>query len=113
MKKITIIVAALGFTFFNSGVLAKDKPEMQHSMKSMDSMEGKMHMSKEQMDVHMRSMQEHMLMMHDYSNKILAEKDPEKKQKLKDEQLEIMKTHHKQMMAYRQKMKQMHQKMMK
>ena len=71
---------------------------------------GKMHMSPEQMDAHMRAMQEHMLTMHDYSNKILAEKDPAKKEKLKAEQLELMKAHHMQMMAHRKQMKEMKQK---
>jgi len=113
MKKIMTITAVFACAFFIPGVSAQDKPEMQHSMKGMDSMQGKMQMSKEKMDDHMRAMQAHMLMMHDYSNKILSEKDPEKKQKLKDEQLELMKAHHKQMMMHRQKMEQMHQKMMK
>jgi hypothetical protein len=51
---------------------------------------------------HLRSMQEHMLMMHDYSNKILAEKDPAKQAQLKNQQLELMKAHHAQMMQHRQ-----------
>jgi hypothetical protein len=42
---------------------------------------------------HLKQMQAHMLLMHDLSNKILAEKDPKKQQALKDQQLEIMKTH--------------------
>ena len=55
---------------------------------------------------HLRSMQEHMLMMHDYSNKILAEKDPAKQAQLKNQQLELMKAHHAQMMQHGQQMKQ-------
>ena len=51
---------------------------------------------------HLRSMQEHMLMMHDYSNKILAEKDPAKQAQLKNQQLELMKAHQAQMMQHRQ-----------
>jgi hypothetical protein len=54
---------------------------------------------------HLRSMQEHMLMMHDYSNKILAEKDPAKQAQLKNQQLELMKAHHAQMMQHGQQMK--------
>ena len=57
---------------------------------------------------HLRSMQEHMLMMHDYSNKILAEKDPAKQAQLKNQQLELMKAHHAQMMQHGQQMKQEH-----
>jgi hypothetical protein len=41
----------------------------------------------------LKEMQEHLLTMHDLSNKILAEKDPKKQQALKDQQLEIMKAH--------------------
>jgi len=58
-----------------------------------------MGMNDEQMTEHMRGMQEHMLMMHDLSNKILAETDTTKKQALKDQQLELMKAHHQQMMS--------------
>jgi hypothetical protein len=58
---------------------------------------------------HLRSMQEHMLMMHDYSNKILAEKDPAKQAQLKNQQLELMKAHQAQMMQHRQQMTQEHQ----
>lgn len=56
-------------------------------------------------DEHLRAMQEHMLMMHDYSNQILAEKDPAKKAQLKNQQLELMKSHHSQMMQHGQAMK--------
>jgi len=54
---------------------------------------------------HLRAMQEHMLMMHDYSNQILAEKDPAKQAQLKNQQLELMKAHHVQMMQHGQQMK--------
>ena len=50
-------------------------------------------MTVEQKDQHLRAMQEHMLMMHDLSNQILAEKDPAKKEQLKNQQLQLMKTH--------------------
>ena len=63
---------------------------MQHDMSNMDPAK---------MDEHMRKKQEHMLMMHDLSNKILAEKDPKKQQALKDQQIELMKAHHMQMMS--------------
>jgi hypothetical protein len=49
-----------------------------------------------------------MLMMHDLSNQILAEKDPAKKESLKKQQLELMKAHHEQMMQHRQQKMQEH-----
>lgn len=97
-----LILSVLGSYGF-----AQDKPNMQHSM------QGQMKMSEEQRNIHLRSMQAHMLMMHDYANKILSEKNPKKKQILKDEQLELMKAHHMQMKAHREKMMKMHQNMMK
>ncbi len=63
---------------------------MQHDMSAMDPAK---------MTEHMKQKQEHMLMMHDLSNKILSESDPQKKQALKDQQLELMKAHHMQMMS--------------
>jgi hypothetical protein len=65
-------------------------------------------MTEEQKDQHMRAMQEHMLMMHDLSNQILAEKDPAKKESLKKQQLQLMKAHHEQMMQHRQQKMQEH-----
>jgi hypothetical protein len=59
-----------------------------------------------QKDQHMRSMQEHMLKMHDLSNQILAEKDTAKKEQLKTQQLQLMKEHHAQMMEHHQQMQQ-------
>ena len=63
---------------------------MGHDMSKMDPAK---------MTEQMKSKQEHMLMMHDLSNKILAEQDPQKQQALKDQQLELMKAHHMQMMS--------------
>jgi hypothetical protein len=62
-------------------------------------------MTEAQKDQHLRSMQEHMLKMHDLSNQILGEKDASKKEQLKTEQLQLMKAHHAQMKEHRQKMK--------
>lgn len=67
-------------------------------------------MSEEQKEQHLRAMQEHMLMMHELSDKIIAEKDPVKKQALKDQQLEMMKAHRAQMMGHLQQMRR-HKKM--
>ncbi len=107
MKKVATIGFLLVFFGLSTQGLAQDKPKMSHSMSGM-----KGQMSEEQKDARMRSMQEHMLTMHDYSNKILNETDPDKKQKLKDEQFELMKAHHMQMMTHHKKMKKMHQNMM-
>jgi hypothetical protein len=73
--------------------------------KGMGAMGG-MGMTEEQKNQHLKTMQESMLQMHQLSNEILAEKDPVKKQKLKDQQLELMKAHHEQMMQHRMHMKQ-------
>jgi predicted lipid-binding transport protein (Tim44 family) len=73
---------------------------MHHGMGGM--MEG---MTEEQKDQHLRSMQEHMLKMHDLSNQILAEKDAAKKEQLKTGQLQLMKAHHAKMKEHRQQMK--------
>jgi hypothetical protein len=71
---------------------------MPHNMGScMGMMSG---MTEEQKDQHLRSMQEHMLKMHELSNQILAEKDAAKKDQLKIQQLELMKAHHNQMMGH-------------
>ncbi|MCK9397783.1 MAG: hypothetical protein M0Q44_19610 [Methylobacter sp.] len=59
-------------------------------------------MTEEQKTEHMRAIQDHMLQMHDLSNQILSEKDPAKKEALKNQQLELMKAHHAQMMEHRQ-----------
>ncbi|MDO8845465.1 MAG: hypothetical protein Q7U98_02250 [Methylicorpusculum sp.] len=55
-------------------------------------------MDESKMMEHMKMRQEHDLKMHDLSNKILAETDPAKKQALKDQQIELMKSHHMHMM---------------
>ena len=67
-------------------------------------------MTEEQKNEHLRTMQEHMLQMHDLSNQILSEKDPAKKEALKNQQLELMKAHHAQKMQHRQQKMQEHKK---
>ena len=68
-------------------------------------------MTVEQKDQHLRAMQEHMLKMHDLSNQILAEQDPAKKEQLKNQQLQLMKTHQEQRKTHRQQMKEQRQQM--
>jgi hypothetical protein len=69
-------------------------------------------MTEEQMEQHLRSMQDHMLAMHDLSNQILAEKDAAKKEQLKNQQLQLMKAHRAQMMEHRMQKKMRHQQKM-
>lgn len=57
---------------------------------------------------HLKEMQTYILLMHDLSNKILAEKDPKKQQALKDQQLEVMRAHMAEMMAKHHKMRMQH-----
>jgi hypothetical protein len=56
-------------------------------------------MMEEQQDARLRAMQDRMLMVHDLSNKILAEQDPVKKEEMKKQQLDLMKSHRQQMMT--------------
>lgn len=75
-----------------------DKP-MKHKAGMGGGKEGGMgDMDESKMMEHMKMRQEHDLKMHDLSNKILAETDPAKKQALKDQQIELMKSHHMHMM---------------
>jgi hypothetical protein len=74
---------------------------MKHDMQGM----GRMHGEGGMMDTeHLKQMQAHLLLMHDLSNKILAEKDPKKQQALKDQQLAVMKAHMADRMAKRHNM---------
>lgn len=86
---------------------AADPQKPAEPMKGMGMHQG-MGMMGGMTEEHMRSMQEHMLSMHDLSNQILAEKDPAKKESLKKQQLELMKAHHDQMMEHRQQKAQEH-----
>lgn len=76
----------------------------QADMAPMPGMGMMGNMTEEQKEQHARAMQEHMLQMHDLFNKILAEQDPAKKEQLKKQQLELMKTHHAKMMAAHHRM---------
>ena len=61
--------------------------------------EPEMKMDESKMMAHLKMKQEQMLKIHDLSNTILAETDPKKKQALKDQQLELIKVVHMQMMS--------------
>lgn len=91
-----LLLLPLGSTSFAAEPQKAPEPPKDMPMhQGMGMMGG---MSEEQRDQHMRAMQEHMLAMHDLSNQILAEKDPAKKEQLKNQQLQLMKSHHSQMM---------------
>lgn len=112
MRHLSKIIAALllllplGATSFAEETQKVTKPMQQgmgmHQGMGMGMMGG---MTEEQKDQHLRAMQEHMLMMHDLSNQILAEKDPAKKEQLKNQQIQLMKTHMAQKQEHRQQMK--------
>ena len=97
-KLIMPLVILLSFS--TTGYALDEKMDMKkhHAMKGMGGGMGMMNMTEEQKEQHMRAMQEHMLSMHDLSNRILAEKNPETQKKPKEEQLQLMKVHHQKMM---------------
>ncbi len=109
MSRLNISIAAILLLLPISMVaLATEPSKAGESMQGMGMHQGMGmmgNMSEEQKDQHMQAMQEHMLKMHDLSNQILAEKDPAKKEQLKKQQLQLMKSHHSQMMQHRQNMK--------
>lgn len=59
-------------------------------------------------DEGLKERQEHLLQMHDLSNRILSAKDPKEKERLKEEQLQLMKSyelkHHQMMQRHMKKM---------
>ena len=101
MKKPFVILfagLATGIGFTSPGLFADEIPaeKPKPSVPLMMSEEG------------LKERQEHLLKMHDLSNRILAAKDPKIKQKLKDEQLSLMKEfeilHHERMQKHMQEM---------
>ncbi|MGJ0485553.1 MAG: hypothetical protein ACR65R_13645 [Methylomicrobium sp.] len=80
------------------GMQGMNMPSGQCDMQGMGCMGMMGEMNNEQTEQHMRMMQEHMLQMQDLSNKILAATDPVEKEKLKKQQLDLMKAHRQQMM---------------
>lgn len=105
-KSIAVLLLLLSISTIGS---AADPQKTDAPMKEMGmGMMGGM--TEEQRNEHLRSMQEHMLKMHDLSNQILSEKDPAKKETLKNQQLELMKAHHAKMKEHRQQKMQEHKK---
>ena len=120
MKKPLQIIALLTLIPLSQVSIAADQPEHEkhHPAQKAENemkMEGGMDMGmgmgmdETKMAEHLKMKQEHLLKMHDLSNKILAETDPKRKQELKDQQLELMKSHHMHMMKmHHMKMMQKH-----
>jgi hypothetical protein len=95
--KYSITAGFLLVLFFSILSYAADPQQDVEPMSGMHMRQGMgmmNNMSEEQKNEHMRSMQEHMLKMHEFSNQILIEKDLAKKETLKKQQLELIKTHH-------------------
>lgn len=105
--KLSLLVMSLGMTLAN----AEETPGSAaatpggHAMGGM-GMNNVMMMSDEKL----KEKQEHLLKMHELSSKILAATDPKEKDRLKAEQLQLMKDHEKQHhMMMQQHMQQMMQ----
>lgn len=104
-------VAVLMAVSLCSPVLAGEAASKHHPASQGQATEGMMGgmMSEEMREQHLKQRQEHMLKMHELSNKILAAKDDKERERLKAEQLQLMKEHEK---AHHQMMQQHMQQMM-
>ena len=95
-----------------NGKLFAQKPSVADSMEQTNANsipENSIRLSDEQKDHYLRAMQEHSLEMHDLSNQILAEKDPEKRQALKERQLQLMKDYRARLMGRLQQLREQKQ----
>lgn len=95
--KVLILSALLPLTGISYAQQPSHQGPMSGDMMGMEHGMGKMDPAK--LTEHLKKRQEQMLLIHDLSNKILAEKDPQKQQALKDQQLELMRAHHMEMMS--------------
>ena len=101
MKTITkTMTALLCLAVFNAPAFAEgkepvpSKPPQQQGMAGMGDMCGMMGgMSEEQMDAHLRQVQEYMLKNHDFMHQIRDTKDEKEQARLKEEWLKAMKHH--------------------
>jgi hypothetical protein len=96
VKILVKLIAVLALVSLSQVCFSADPVENKPEMKMDPAMAN---MDEAKMMEHLKIRQEEMLKMHDLSSKILAETDPKKKQALKDQQLELIKTEHKQMMS--------------
>lgn len=95
--KVLILSTLLPLTGISYAQQPTHQGPMSGDMMGMEHGVGKMDPAK--LTEHLKKRQEQMLLIHDLSNKILAEKDPQKQQALKDQQLELMRAHHMEMMS--------------
>lgn len=95
-KFISLLTASMLSAAVNTLAFAEEKdtpqpPKPPHEgMAGMGGMHG---MSDEQMDAHMRQMQESMLKNHDFMHRIRDAKDEKEQARLKEEWLQAMKLH--------------------
>lgn len=123
MKNLSKSIALLTlFALFSATSIAQQGKQQQQGPAPMKKMGmdrtgmqmcmGGMHMgmmanmSEEEKEKRLRTKQKHMLKMHDLSNQILTAKDPKEKERLEEEQIQLMKTHMAEMMAKRKMMMQ-------
>lgn len=102
LTAIAVLLLPFSMTSFAADEVKPVEPQKSAEPMKHGGMMG--NMTEEQQEQHLQAMQEHMLMMHDLSNQILAEKDPAKKEQLKKQQRELMKAHQMLMMKSHHKM---------
>ncbi|MFU8787630.1 MAG: hypothetical protein ACNA7G_01290 [Methylobacter sp.] len=102
LKPTAALLLLMPISMINAAEEPKKAAEPAQEMTSHQGMDMMNGMTEEQKDQHLRARQEQMLMIHDLSNKILAEPDAEKKEELKKQHRELMKAHHAQMMGHQQ-----------
>lgn len=86
------MTALLCFALFNTTTFAEEKNALA-SQPPHQGMAGMGGMSEEQMDAHLRQVQEDMLKNHDFMHQIRDAKDEKEQARLKDEWLNAMKHH--------------------
>ena len=92
------MTALLCLAAFNAPTFAEEKntpppKPPQQGMAGMGDMSGMGGMSEEQMDAHLRQVQEYMLKNHEFMHQIRDAKDEKEQSRLKDQWLKAMKHH--------------------
>ena len=101
MKKFYSIMTMFFLLFVNSISIAAEEQATPIQTPQQPPVKPAKDMGMMADDEQLKMMQEHILAMHDLSNKILAETDPAKKEQLKQQQRDLMKTYHVSMMGHR------------
>lgn len=108
MMKVTAMLAALSLCAYSLALTAQETNadgSLQEASPLDSAPQPSWQLNDEQKDQYLRAMQEHSLEMHELSNRILAENDPVKRQALKDQQLQLMKSYRARMMGRLQQMR--------